>query len=118
MFRNANKWCLLNDICNSIVVINYIEEMSQTMGILNTGALLKPVVTHFNVSHKVIKRVRMDFNDTGSVEHRHGGERNRNSQRGPCYCGSMSKEQIFYCKNTPNAVIECNKYLLKYPIKQ
>lgn len=56
-----------------------IEEMSQAMGMLMTGESLRTVAAHFNVSHNVIRRVRMRFNDTGSVRHRHGGGRNRST---------------------------------------
>lgn len=69
---------------------------------LMIDASLRSVNAHFIVSHNVIRRIQMRFNDDGSVQ--------SNTQGGPLYYRSVSKESILYCKNIPNSVIECNRY--------
>lgn len=43
------------------------------------GASLRNVAARFNVSHNVIRRVRMRCDETGFVRHRHGGGRQRST---------------------------------------
>lgn len=74
-----------------------IEEINQVMGMVMTGASLRTIAAHTNMSHDMIKRVRLRFDDTESVQHRHDGVHNRyNSQGRSVYCNSVTKEYIFY----------------------
>lgn len=49
-----------------------IEEMNQAIGLVMTGVSLRTVAAHCKVSHNVMRRVEMRFNDTGYVQYRYG----------------------------------------------
>lgn len=56
-----------------------LDDMNQAMGMIMMGASLRNVAARFNVSHNVIRRVRMRFDETGSVGHGHSGGRQRST---------------------------------------